>query len=326
MACYAGVSILLITACSKKGDSYKASGIFEAKEIIVSSLAGGRVNQLDIEEGYTLTAGQLVGNVDCSQQELSVKQATESLNILQYKTADAGPNIKVLQQQVIVQQNQVNVLQEQMATTLREEARLKKLVEARAIPSKQLDDIQSNKAILQKQIESATAQIGVYKQQMEAALKNTATQNRAILAEKSPMTAREAQLKDLEEKCNIINPINGTVLTQYTYAYEMANPGKALYKIANLDTLYLKAYITGTQLGEIKLGQTVEVITNQGEDTKSTYPGMIIWISDKAEFTPKSIMTVDERANLVYPVKIKTANDGKIKIGMFAEINWEWLS
>ena len=122
----------------------------------------------------------------------------------------------------------------------------------------------------------------------------------------------------------IINPIHGTVLTQYTNPYEVATVGKALYKIANMDTLYLKAYITGTQLGEIKLNQTIDIIVNQGTQ-EEIQKGIITWISDKAEFTPKSIMTVDERSNLVYPIKVKIGNDafgGKLKLGMFAELNW----
>ncbi|MEP7323198.1 MAG: HlyD family efflux transporter periplasmic adaptor subunit [Saprospiraceae bacterium] len=313
--------IMVLPSCRSKQKQYKASGIFEAKEIIVSAESGGKIEQLNIEDGMKLNAGQLVGAINCSQQELIAQQANESLKSLSLKTNDASANVKVLEQQKTVQENQVKVIEDQLATALREENRIQKLVTAQAVPSKQLDDIQSARSLLQKQIESSKSQLNVIQEQINAARQNVATQNKAILSEKSPMEARIQQLKDLEKKCQIINPINGTVLTQYTYAYEVANMGKALYKIANLDTLFLKAYITGTQLGDIKLNQSVDIIVNQGKE-EDTQKGTITWISDKAEFTPKSIMTVDERANLIYPIKIKTPNGGKLKIGLFAEVNW----
>lgn len=313
---------LIITSCNKNQQAYKASGVFEAKEIIVSAESSGKVEQLQVEEGMILKAGQQVGMISCSQQELMAAQADESLKSLNAKTVDAGPNVKVLEQQVVLQQNQVRIVEDQLTTLSTEEARLQRLVKAEAAPVKQLDDIQSQKRVLEKQLTSAKSQIDLIKQQIEAARQNTAIQNRAILSEKSPMAVRIEQLKDLESKCKIVNPISGTVLNQYTYVFEIANVGKALYKIANLDTLFLKAYITGVQLGELKLNQTVQVHINQGDKKTTNYSGQVIWISDKAEFTPKSIMTVDERANLVYPVKIKVINDGQIKLGMFAEVNW----
>lgn len=308
-------------SCKKKGQAYKASGIFESKEIIVAAETAGKVESLNIEEGTVLQAGQTVGTINCAQQELAAKQATESLQSLNLKTADANPNISVLEQQKILQQNQIRILEDQLSVAVREEARIQKLVNAQAIPTKQLDDVQSQKSILQKQVQSGHEQLIVLDKQIQAARQNTALQNRAILSEKTPLNTKVDQLKDLAKKCTIINPINGTVLTQYTNAYEMASPGKALYKIANLDTMYLKAYITGTQLGQIKLHQTVDVIVHQGEKA-NIQKGIINWISDKAEFTPKSIMTVDERANLVYPIKVKVMNDGSLKIGLFAEVNW----
>ncbi|MDZ4708965.1 MAG: HlyD family efflux transporter periplasmic adaptor subunit [Saprospiraceae bacterium] len=314
--------ILMSWGCDKNKQAYKASGIFEAKEIIVAAESSGKVEQLQVEEGMVLSAGQPVGMISCSQQALMASQADESLKSLNAKTLDAGANIKVLDQQIVLQQNQVRIAEDQLSTLVQEEARIQRLVKAEAAPSKQLDDIQNQKKILEKQVLSTKAQIDVINEQIKATRQNTASQNRAILSEKSPLSARVEQLKDLEEKCKIINPISGTVLNQYTYAYEVVNIGKALYKIANLDTLYLKAYITGNQLGEIKLHQSVQIYIQQGDNPSFNYPGQITWISDKAEFTPKSIMTVDERANLVYPVKIKVANDGQIKLGMFAEVNW----
>ena len=319
--CILLAGLILFVSCLSKQKHYKASGIFEAKEIIVSAESGGKIERLNIDEGMQLIAGQLVGVINCSQQELIAQQANETLKSLSQKTNDATANVRVFDQQKTVQASQIKVIEDQLATATREEARIQKLVNAQAVPAKQLDDVQSSKSVIQKQLETAKAQLNVIQEQINAARSNVAIQNRSILSETSPMTARIEQLKDLEKKCQIINPINGTVLTQYTNAFEVANAGKALYKIANLDTLYLKAYITGTQLGQIRLNQTVDIIVNQG-DKEEMHKGIINWISDKAEFTPKSIMTVDERANLVYPIKVKVPNAGQLKIGLFAEVNW----
>lgn len=320
-----GLIVLLLVfafGCNKSRKDYKASGIFEGREVIVSAESSGKLLSLDVEEGMVLYAGSQVGMISCSQQELSVQQAQATLESIDAKKADAGPNIKVLEQQVVLNQNQIRILEDQLAALVRDETRLQRLVEAEAAPVKQLDDIRTQKSVVEKQITVAKSQVDITRQQIEAARQNVAIQNRAILSEKSPLSARLDQLEDLEERCKITNPIRGTVLTQYAFTHEMVNAGKALYKIADLDTLYLKTYITGTQLGEIKLGQDMTVMIDQGGEKVLTYPGIITWISDKAEFTPKSIMTVDERANLVYPIKIKVANDGRIKLGMFAEVNW----
>ncbi len=321
-----GLILLLLVftgACNNKKRDYQASGIFEGREVIVSAESTGKILQLDLEEGMVLDAGAPVGMISCSQQELAVQQARASLESLEDKKADAGPNIKVLEQQAVLNQNQIRILEDQLAALVRDETRLQRLVDAEAAPVKQLDDVRTQKSVVEKQIAVAKSQVDITKRQIEAARQNTAIQNRAILSEKSPLSAKLEQLEDLEEKCRITNPMRGTVLTQYAYAHEMVNAGKALYKIANLDTLYLKAYVTGTQLGEIRLGQDLTVWIDQGGEAVLSYPGNISWISDKAEFTPKSIMTVDERANLVYPVKIKVVNDGRIKLGMFAEVQWK---
>jgi HlyD family secretion protein len=150
-----------------------------------------------------------------------------------------------------------------------------------------------------------------------------ATQNRIILSEGKPLEKRVAQLDDQLKKANIINPVNGTVITKYAEAGEMTSSGKALYKIADLSTMTLRAYITGTQLSQVKLGQTVKVLVDDGADKYKEIPGNITWISDKAEFTPKTIQTKDERANLVYAIKVKVKNDGYLKIGMYGEVKFK---
>jgi HlyD family secretion protein len=162
--------------------------------------------------------------------------------------------------------------------------------------------------------------MGVTRQQINVQQSSTGTQNRSVLSESQPLQKRAEQINDQIKRANITNPINGTIITKYAQAGEITSPGKALYKIADLKTITLRAYISGSQLSEIKLGQDVQVRVDKGEDDYKEFTGTITWISDKAEFTPKTIQTKDERANLVYAIKVKVKNDGYLKIGMYGEV------
>jgi HlyD family secretion protein len=170
------------------------------------------------------------------------------------------------------------------------------------------------------QIDVAKKQLAVTQQQINVQRNNIATQNRSILSEADPLKKRVAQLQDQAQRANIVNPVAGTVITKYAEQGEITSAGKALYKIADLSSLNLRAYITGMQLPQIKLGQTVKVLIDDGAKKNKAYSGTIIWVSDKAEFTPKTIQTKEERANLVYAIKIKVKNDGFLKIGMYGEV------
>ena len=162
--------------------------------------------------------------------------------------------------------------------------------------------------------------MSVTQQQINVQKNNIATQNRSILSETEPLNKRIAQLKDQEQRANIVNPTTGTVISKYAEAGEVTSAGKALYKIADLSELNLRAYVTGVQLPTIKLGQQVKVMIDEGAKKYKEYNGTIIWISDKAEFTPKTIQTKEERANLVYAIKVRVKNDGFLKIGMYGEV------
>ncbi|MEQ1677125.1 MAG: HlyD family efflux transporter periplasmic adaptor subunit [Chitinophagaceae bacterium] len=163
-------------------------------------------------------------------------------------------------------------------------------------------------------------QMNVTQQQIAVQKNNIATQNRSILSEADPLKKRVAQLKDQAGKANIVNPVTGTVITKYAETGEVTTAGKALYKIADLSSLHLRAYITGVQLSQVKLNQSVKVMIDDGAKKYKEYTGTIVWISDKAEFTPKTIQTKEERANLVYAIKVKVKNDGYLKIGMYGEV------
>ena len=297
---------LLSGACGNNENDFDASGTFEAEEVIVASEIGGKLVTFNVEEGQTLTNGQLVGTIDAENLNLQKQQVEESIKALQDKTANVSPQIRLLETQASVQQAELN-------KQLKERTRTANLIKADAATQKQLDDINA-------QIEILRRQISVTKQQIRVQKDNVQTQNRSILSEGKPLEKKVEQLEDQLNKANIINPVEGTVLTKYAEAGEITAPGKALYKIADLKTLILRAYITGAQLSEVKLNQAVMVRVDKGEDDYKQFTGTITWISDKAEFTPKTIQTKDERANLVYAVKIRVKNDGYLKIGMYGEV------
>ena len=300
-------ALLLLAACHNKFNA-DASGVFESTEIIVSAEQTGKLLQLNIHEGDTLPKNAVVGQIDVTNDQLRKAQIEASINALSEKTADAG-------EQVAVARKQLDVLQAQLAQQQREKQRLENLVRDNAIAQKQLDDM--NAAIEQTQ-----RQIAVSNQQINLYLSNTRTQNRGILSERAPLEKSAAQVQNQIDKGRIVNPIAGTVLTQYAFEGEMTAAGKALYKIADVDTLFLRAYVSGKQLPQLKLGQRVTVLVDDGNGGFRNYPGDITWIAAKAEFTPKTIQTKDERANLVYAVKIAVPNDGLLKIGMYGEVKF----
>jgi HlyD family secretion protein len=299
---------LLATSCNQHKIDTDASGVFESDEVIVSAEQNGKLLSFPIQEGDTLAKGALAGNIDMSNTLLQKQQVQATIAALREKTTNPLPQTELVKRQLAVEEAQ-------LAQQLREKTRTENLLKADAATQKQLDDINSAIDVLQKQI-------AVSKQQIALDDSNIATQNRTIYSEQAPLEKSAAQIQDLINKGQIINPIKGTVLTKYALQGEMTTMGKALYKIANLDTVILRAYITGSQLTQVKLGQAVKVYADQGSDQYREYPGQVYWISDKSEFTPKTIQTRDERANLVYAVKIHVKNDGYLKLGMYGEVKF----
>ncbi|HMO41577.1 MAG TPA: HlyD family efflux transporter periplasmic adaptor subunit [Saprospiraceae bacterium] len=316
------ISLLFIItqSCNNNSRQFDATGTFEADEVIISAEAGGKIMHFDVTEGMTLQAGQAVGAIDCSQLDLQRQQAQASLNALQQKTNSAAPQTLIYEQQIAAQRSNIGVLQQQLSVQQREQQRIQNLVKADAVPAKQLDDINGAIDVLRQQIAAAESQITVLQKQIKAQQEAIAIQNRGILSESDPMQVRVTQFDDQLSRCTITNPLTGTVLTKYAEANEMTAPGKALYKIADLRTLTLRAYITGNQLPTTKLNQTVRVLLDDGKHGYRELSGIITWISDKSEFTPKTIQTKEERQNLVYAMKVKVNNDGYVKIGMYGEV------
>jgi HlyD family secretion protein len=300
------MAITFLMSCNNNDMKHDATGVFEADEVIVSAEVGGKILAFYAEEGDTLSKGRTAAVIDATNLSLQKEQVEASINALKEKTNDVQPQIRLLEEQIRVQQSQ-------LATLKKEKVRFENLVKADAATPKQLDDIEAQLDVIYKQINVTQRQIDVQRSQV-------GTQNRSVMSEKEPLQKRVAQLEDQLSRTNVINPVGGTVLTKYVHAGEITGPGKPLYKIADLSYVLLRAYITGQQLPEIKLGQQVSVLIDEGAKNYKTYAGAITWISDKAEFTPKTIQTKEERANLVYAIKIKVPNDGYLKIGMYGEV------
>lgn len=291
-------SIILATAfflpsCSKQENKPDASGTFEANEAIISAEGSGRLLRFTVEEGDTLAEGQVIGNIDSLQLLLRKKQLQAQIAAILSKQPDAA--------------SQLATIQEQLAVARHEQERFTQL--------------QKNGASTQKQVDDISGQVRVLEKQFDALKQSLSITTGGIKAETLPLLAQIDQLNDQLHKCTVVNPVRGTVLTKYAEQNEVTAPGKALYKIADLHTLTLRAYIAGTQLPNIKIGQQVKVMVDDGAQKYREMQGTITWIASKAEFTPKTIQTKEERANLVYALKIAVKNDGSLKIGMYGEVH-----
>jgi HlyD family secretion protein len=284
--------VATIGACTSNSSKYDASGTFETTEVIVSAESTGRILQLNITESQVLDAGEIVGYIDSTQLYLKRKQLMASQRALQNRRPDIGKQIATLEQQ--------------MATANHERNRIVKLVAENAATAKQLDDINALISNLEKQLEAA-----------KSTLDKT---DRGIVSENEAIETQIEQINDQLAKCRIVCPAKGMVLSKYAQAGELAVAGKAIFKVGDTDNMILRAYITGNQITQIKLGQTVKVFSDLGDSDSREYEGVVSWISSKSEFTPKTIQTRNERANLVYAVKITVKNDGYLKIGMYGGV------
>jgi HlyD family secretion protein len=301
------MGFLFISSCNGNQTGYDASGNFEADEVIVSAQQTGELISLGIQEGDSLHAGEVVGQIDVTIPKLEKEQVEARITALHSRTSSPDDQNELVKKQLAVQEAQLD-------QQLKERTRTDNLVKADAATRKQLDDINA-------QIDQLQKQIYVTRQQLKVNTYNSTTQNIGILSEKAPLEKTVAQYQEQINKGRILNPISGIVLTRYALRGEMAIIGKPLYKIANTDTLSLKAYMTGDKLSQVKIGQLVKVRIDQGKSGYKNYMGAITWISPKSEFTPKTIQTKNERANLVYAMKVRVKNDGYLKIGMYGEVS-----
>lgn len=308
LSLFFALAALVVVACNNGNGDFDASGTFEANEVIVSAETAGKILDFSAEEGTKLEKNQVAVVIDPTNLQLQADQVEASINALGEKTSDLTPYIRTLEQQIEIQKTQVSSLE-------RERNRFANLLKEDAATGKQLDDIET-------QLKVAREQLGLSQRQLDQQKATINTQNRAVLSEQSPLSKRKAQIDDQLSRTKVMNPVAGTVLTSYAEAGEITAPGKALYKIADLSIMDLRAYISGDQFSQVKIGQSVKVFIDNGKDDYKELQGTITWISDKAEFTPKTIQTKDERAHLVYATKIRVKNDGAVKVGMYGEVKF----
>nr|WP_315198582.1 HlyD family efflux transporter periplasmic adaptor subunit [uncultured Flavobacterium sp.] len=293
---YYKISIIVfcvaLSSCGNGENVNEASGTFEATETIVSAEASGKILELNINEGDVLKNGQKVGYIDSTQLHLSKMQIKQSGKVI----LSGRPDSKI----------QIEALQKELENAVKDRKRIENLVKGNVASQKQLDDANYRIAIIQSKIDALRSQLSI------------TTNN--LNEQSGTVGIQLAQVEDQIKKCKITNPVSGTVLVKYANVYEMATIGKPIYKIADLSTIKLRAYITASQFAKIKIGNSVKINVDTEEGKSKTYTGTIEWINNKAEFTPKTIQTKDERANLVYAVKIRVKNDGALKIGMYGDV------
>lgn len=286
---------IVVPSCSSNDDDSDAHGVFCATEIMVSAESNGKLLKFDVNEGDTYQQGDLLGYTDTMDLALQIQQ----LEVKIRATLASRPDIP----------SQLTTLEAQLQTMERERNRVATLVEANAATTKQLDDV--------------NAQIRIVKSQISATKSTLGTQSAAILENVEAMRIQMSRLQNTLDKCKITAPITGTVLKKYIEANELAYPGKPLFKIADITNMTIKVYVTEDQLSDIHIGQNADIhVDTDGGDDK-IFKGKVQWISSKAEFTPKMIVTKKERANMVYAVKIGFKNDGSAKIGMPGDVNFK---
>ncbi len=281
-----------LASCGEKEKKYNATGTFEATEVTVSAEQNGKLLQFDINEGDKIEQGRQVGLIDTVQLYLKARQIGATKLVYASQRPDMA--------------KQVAATRQQLAKAREEYDRFASLVKDGAANRKNQDD--------------ARSQVKVLERQLEAQLSSLNSSTNSLNAQMGTADVQKLQVADQLRKCHITTPIAGTVLDKYAEQGEFAIAGKALFKMADIENMFLRAYITSAQLKNVKLGQTVKVFADFGNGEKREYPGKVTWISSKSEFTPKTILTDDERADLVYAIKIAVKNDGYVKIGMYGEV------
>lgn len=286
------IFIIFIGGCNKENNISHASGVFESEDVIVSALAVGEITKFDVEEGLVLQKDTVVGNIDNKQLQLKKLQLQNAIYSAEVKLINIDTQLAPIDEEITKYKKEVN--------------RFTNLVKSNAANQKQLDDVKAAYNAAQKK--------------RSATLDTMQQNNKAVENEINGLKIQIAQIEDNIQKSYIKAPIDGVVLTKYASAYEFAQTGKPLFKMADVSTLILRAYVTADILTQVKLGDSAEIMADFGKDSMKKYTGKIIWISDKAEFTPKTIPTRDERSNLVYAVKIQVKNDGYLRKGMYGEV------
>lgn len=287
----AGVALML-NACGRKERQYDATGVFEATETTVYAEQTGALLTFNVEEGDTVGQNREVGLIDTTQLWLKMKQAEAMKSVYQSQKPE--------------QEKQIAVTRQQLAKAKQDQQRYKELVADGAAPAKMLDD--------------ANSQVEVLQRQLDAQLSSLRVNTNALDKQMDATDVQAEQLRDQIRKCHILVPAKGTVIEKYVERGEFVSAGKPLFKMADTENMFIRAYVTSAQLENIKTGQKATVFADYGNGGKKEYEGRVTWISSHSEFTPKTILTDDERADLVYAVKVAIKGDGYVKMGMYGEV------
>ena len=282
----------MMAACGGNEKAYDATGTFEATETTVYAEQSGALLTFSVNEGDHIEAGKEVGLIDTTQTWLKIRQLDATKEVYQSQKPDM--------------ERQIAATRQQLSKAQQDEQRYRELVADGAAPSKMLDDASSQVKVLQKQL--------------DAQISSLSTSTRSLDKQTVAANVQIEQLRDMLRKCHIVTPTKGTVLEKYVERGEFVAIGKPLFKIADTEQMLMRAYVTSAQLQNIKIGQQVKVFADYGDGQKKAYDGTVSWISSRSEFTPKTILTDDERADLVYAVKVAIKNDGYVKIGMYGEV------
>ena len=283
-----GLIVMLLGACNGKAQLSDAYGNFEATEVLVSAEENGRLLSLTINEGDVIQAGQLLGIIDTTMLVLKREQLKASSKAMEVSERQVDKT-------VAVQQAKIDLMQKELT-------RVKAMLSDEAVTQQRFDQVEGEFIISQRQL----SQIKAQKEQVKA--------------EKLVLAAQINALNEQVSRCRVVAPVAGTVLQKYAEAGEMTGAGRPLFKVADIKHMLLRAYITGSQLDDITIGQQVEVLIDKGDDDYHHLEGILTWVAQSAEFTPKIIQTKEERVDLVYAIKVRVANDGRLKIGMPGEV------
>jgi HlyD family secretion protein len=313
---------LIMASCGDNQKEYDATGTFEATEITVSAQATGELKSFTVNEGQNITEGTLLGAID----DYQLRQKLDELNTtdaqLEASKEQMRANRNANDSRQLDLQKQLASITQQIANCERERQRFAELVNDGAAPRKQLDDITYQIKVLQRQLDATRDQINSNNASLIGQSRGISAQMDGIEAQKSGLDAQRRSIDDQIANTRITAPITGTILEKYVEQGEFATMGKPLFKIANTEHMFIRAYVTSAQLKNIKVGKKVKVIADYGDNEKKIYTGTITWISNRSEFTPKTILTDDERADLVYAIKVRFKNDGYVKIGMYGEVKF----
>lgn len=330
------IGILMVASCGKDKQDYDATGTFEATEITVSAESAGQLKTFNISEGQVLNNGVTVGQIDARQLTLKRNQlATNNEQLaathgqLDANKRQLAANKQATSSRQLDLKKQLAAIRQQIVNQQRERQRFTELLKDGAVARKQVDDIDYQLQVLKKQltateeqIASQNASLAEQNKGITAQMEGIDAQQAVVNAQQAGVRSQQAQIDDQIAHTFIKSPITGTVLEKYAEAGEFVALGKPLFKVANMKRMFIRAYITSAQLKNIRLGQKVKVMADYGKGQRKAYNGVITWISSRSEFTPKTIVTDDERADLVYAIKIQFQNDGYVKIGMYGEVKF----